>query len=64
MNFNEYDTVRVLINTEVDIKKGDIGVVIMVYEDPIEGYEVEFINEDGTQKAQIVFKADEIEKVE
>ena len=63
MKFEEYDTVRVLVDTEKDIKKGDIGVVIMVYDDPTEGYEVEFINEDGTQKAQIVFKANEIEKV-
>jgi len=63
MKFNEYDMVRVLIDREEDIKKGDIGVIIMIYDDPTEGYEVEFINEDGTQKAQIVFKANEIEKV-
>lgn len=63
MKFNEYDTVRVLIETEHDVKKGDIGAVIMIYDDPTEGYEVEFINEDGTQKAQIVFRANEIEKV-
>lgn len=63
MKFNEYDTVRVLIDTENDVKKGDIGAVIMVYDDPTEGYEVEFINEDGTQKAQIVFRENEIEKV-
>ena len=62
MKFNEYDT-SVLIDTEHDVKKGDIGAVIMVYDNPTEGYEVEFINEDGTQKAQIVFRANEIEKV-
>ena len=63
MKFNEYDTVRVLIDTEHEVKKGDIGAVIMVYEQPTEGYEVEFLNEDGSQKAQIVFKRNEIEKV-
>lgn len=35
----------------------------MVYDEPTEAYEVEFINEDGTQKAQIVFQPYEIEKV-
>ena len=62
MRFNEYDTVRVLNDTEAGIKKGEIGAIIMVYDEPTEAYEVEFINEDGAQKAQIVFQPYEIEK--
>ena len=63
MKFNEYDTVRVLNDTEYGIKKGEIGAIIMVYDEPREAYEVEFINEDGTQKSQVVFQPNEIEKV-
>ncbi len=62
MKFNECDTVIVLNDTEEGIKKGEIGAIIMVYDEPTEAYEVEFINEDGTQKAQIVFQPYEIEK--
>ena len=45
-----------------DIKNGDIGAIVMTYKEPNEAYEVEFINEDGSQKAQIVFQPNEIEK--
>lgn len=62
MRFNEYDTVRVLNDTEAGIKKGEIGAIIMVYDEPTEAYEVEFIDEGGIQKAQIVFLPYEIEK--
>lgn len=63
MKFNEYDTVKVLIDINSNIKKGDIGAIVMVYDEPTEAYEVEFINEDGTQKAQLVLQANEVEKV-
>lgn len=35
----------------------------MVYSEPKETYEVEFVNEDDIQKAQVVLKLNEIEKV-
>ena len=54
MKFNEMDLVRVLKDfPEQKIKKGDIGIIITVFTEPREGYEVEF--DDGAGKTKAVF---------
>jgi len=63
MKFLEYDTV-ILLNDHKNegLKSGDMGAVLMVYTEPNEAYEVEFVNNDGEMKAQIVLLPNEIEK--
>lgn len=63
MKFSEYDTVVLTNDYESEgLKKGGIGAVLMVYTEPNEAYEVEFVDDDGEVKAQAVFLPNEIEK--
>ena len=63
MKFLEYDTVVLINDYESEgLKKGDIGAVLMVYTEPNEAYEVEFIDDNGEVKAQAVLLPNEIEK--
>ncbi|WP_110953927.1 DUF4926 domain-containing protein [Anaerosinus massiliensis] len=63
MKFAEYDTVVLLRDYENEgVKRGDIGAIVMVYTEPNEAYEVEFVDENGNTKAQIVLPPDEIAK--
>ncbi|EAF0970882.1 DUF4926 domain-containing protein [Listeria monocytogenes] len=64
MKFQEYDIVRLLKNYENNVKKGDIGAVIMVFTEPNEAYEVEFLDEEGYHKAQCTILPDDLEKVQ
>ena len=52
MKFKEYDTVRIMKDYEEDVKKGELGVIIMVFEKPREAYEVEIVDDEGNPKAQ------------
>ena len=61
MKFKENDIVRIMKNCEKEITIGMIGVVIMVYEEPDEAYEVEIVDVDGKTKVQSVFFPDELE---
>ncbi|HHZ19813.1 MAG TPA: DUF4926 domain-containing protein [Firmicutes bacterium] len=64
MKFNEFDTVMLLRDYPADgLKKGDIGAILMVYTEPNEAYEVEFVDNDGTTKAVITLLPDEVKKV-
>jgi hypothetical protein len=63
MKFKEYDTVRVIKDCEEWIKKGEIGAVLMTFNQPNEAYEVEFVDEDGYPKAQRTFLPEELELV-
>ena len=63
MKFNEYDTVVLLRDYPNEgLKKGDVGAIVMIYKEPNEAYEVEFINEEGITKALITLLPDEITK--
>ena len=63
MKFLECDTVILINDYESEgLKKGDIGAVLMVYTEPNEAYEVEFIDDNGEVKAQVVLLPNEIEK--
>ena len=62
MKFNELEVVKTLIDfPDEKIKKGDIGTVVMVFNEPYEAYEVEFVNEDGTTKAMFAILPENIE---
>ena len=43
----EYDVVRATKNLSEKVLKGCKGAVVMLYEEPTLGYEVEFINDAG-----------------
>ena len=64
MKFKEYELVKILKNTQEDIKIGDIGVIIMVFDNPNEAYEVEIVNDEGNVYAQGTFLPDELELLE
>ena len=63
MKFLDNDSI-VLINDfkSEKLQKGSIGTVVMVYTNPIEAYEVEFVNNDGEVVAQIVLLPNEMKK--
>ena len=64
MKFNEYDVVMVLKDyPEYQIKRGDVGVVIMIHEDSNFTYEVEFSNENGKSKSSFAIPKIELELV-
>ena len=48
MKFSEFDIVVLLKDyPNKDLRKGDEGTIVMVYTDPNEAYEVEFVNADN-----------------
>ncbi len=64
MNFLEYETIILLKDyPNKNLKKGDLGVIIMIYSDPNEAYEVEFVDKKGHTKAQLSLLPHEIEKI-
>lgn len=46
-----------------EVKKGEVGVVIMVFEKPREAYEVEVLDEEGYTKAQCTLLPNELELI-
>ena len=63
MQFKEYEVVKILIDSNEGVKKGDIGVILMVFESPQEAYEVEIVDEDGNHKGLCTLLPNEIELV-
>ena len=49
MKFQEYDLVRILKDCEEGVRKGEVGTVLLSFENPVEAYEVEFLDETGRQ---------------
>ena len=64
MKFKEYDTVRIMKDCEEGVKKGEIGAILMVFEEPREAYEVEILDEEGNSKIQCTLLPNELELVE
>ncbi|MCR6109449.1 DUF4926 domain-containing protein [Bacillus sp. A301a_S52] len=63
-NFEVYETVKVLEDApNEEIKKGDIGTIIMVYDEPNTAYEVEFVDEKGRVHYQGVYLSNQITKL-
>lgn len=63
MKFKEYDTVRTLKDYDGNVIKGDIGAVLVAFEEPTEAYEVEFLDAEGYPKAQCTLLPDDLEKI-
>ena len=63
MKFKEYDTVRIMKDCEEGVNKGEIGAILMVFEEPREAYEVEILDEEGNPKIQCTLLPDELELV-
>ena len=49
---------------EEGVKKGELGAILMVFEEPQEAYEVEILDEEGNPKAQCTLLPDDLELVE
>lgn len=64
MKFKEFDTVRILVDCEDKVKRGEIGAILMVFEEPQEAYEVEVLDEEGNPKVQCTLRPDDIELVD
>lgn len=63
MKFLEMDTVILLKDCpKENLKIGDIGAIVMVYTNPYEAYEVEFVDNQGKTKGQVTLLPDEIKK--
>jgi len=63
MKFKELDIVRVLKDNYDGFQIGDIGVVIMVFNNPNEAYEIELVNDNGITLKQGTFLPEELELV-
>ncbi|EME74168.1 DUF4926 domain-containing protein [Bacillus sonorensis] len=63
MKFEQYETV-VLIEDDPteDLKKGEVGTVVMIFTEPEEAYEVEFVDEEGKTKVQKAFLPEKLKK--
>lgn len=61
MKFKEYDAVRICKDYNEQVKKGDVGAVIMSFTTPNEAYEVEFLDEKGYTKAECTLLPEELE---
>jgi len=62
MKFKEFDTIILMNDYEREgVKKSDIGAVVMVYTEPNEAYEVEFVDCNGETRAQLTLLPNEIE---
>lgn len=63
MKFKEYDTVMIMKDCEAGVKKGELGVILMVFEEPREAYEVEILDKEGNPKAQCTLLPDDLQLV-
>ena len=45
------------------VKKGDVGTIVHCYVEPREGYEVEFLDEDGYTLGVLTYERHELEPV-
>ncbi len=63
MKFKEFDTVRVLKKCNEKVRIGDIGVIVMVFDNPNEAYEIEIIDGEGVTKTQCTLLPNELELV-
>ncbi|MGL6226915.1 MAG: DUF4926 domain-containing protein [Thermoguttaceae bacterium] len=63
MKYDIYDVVETKVRVN-DIPSGKTGVIICVFDQPHEAYEVEFVDSKGHCKGQAVYLPDGIEKVE
>lgn len=63
MKFKENDVVRVMTDYQKNVRKGEVGTIIMAFDKPREAYEVELLDESGNPKVQCTFGPDDLELV-
>lgn len=63
MKFRQFDTVRILKKCNDEVQIGDIGAIVMVFDNPNEAYEVEVMDEEGRTKTQCTLLPNELELV-
>jgi hypothetical protein len=61
----ELDVVELLkpLHSE-GLRAGEIGTVVMVFTSPVVAYEVEFVNKDGSTRAQVTLQPDQVRRLE
>lgn len=64
MNYKLFDVVKLKEDIpQYNLKKGERGAIIHVFTKPDVAYEVEFVNDDGKQKAELVLEPSQIEPI-
>ncbi|MBM3236906.1 DUF4926 domain-containing protein [Candidatus Poribacteria bacterium] len=49
MQFELLSVVELLEDVDKEVKKGEIGTIVEIFDNPDEAYEVEFVNSHGEQ---------------
>lgn len=57
----EYEVVRAKKDLSHAVQKGCIGAVVMIYQEPTLGYEVEFVDTEGNTLDVLTVYPDDIE---
>ena len=64
MQYKEFQIIRLKKNIlSHNLKKGDLGAIVHVFNKPRLAYEIEFINKNGSTKIQLALTSDIIELV-
>jgi len=63
--FSQYDKVKLRKDRPEDgLRAGSQGYVVEAYSSPHQGYDVEFLDENGRTLALVTLAADDLEKVQ
>ncbi|MGN2428951.1 DUF4926 domain-containing protein [Klebsiella electrica] len=57
----EYDVVKAKKNLSATVSQGCLGAVVLIYQEPTIGYEVEFVNREGDTLDVLTVYPDDIE---
>ncbi|THV33614.1 DUF4926 domain-containing protein [Glycomyces buryatensis] len=61
---NELDVVELAVDVpEEGVKAGEVGTIVLVHGNPVEAYEVEFVNPDGSTLAMFALRPEQIRPV-
>lgn len=62
MKPKELDAVRLIVSlVDVGIQNGSVGIVVALFDDPNEAYEVEFCDADGSTIEQVLLRREQFE---
>lgn len=48
---------------EYDVRAGDLGTVVEIYETPSSALEIEFVNPDGTTRALLTVSPEQVRRI-
>jgi hypothetical protein len=60
--FDEHEVVKAKRNLSVEVSKGTIGTIVMVYDGSVNDYEVEFFDEQGNHITLLTVNAIDLER--